>query len=140
MPRGPAWSEEEMRLLRENMHLPEKVLTDKLGRSKSAVQAMKNRVRHNRLPEQRRLERVPGGHEFDTRPSGWYEEVVGKMLVEYAPAWEAWLHYHRYVEVVQTGFRDSILGGVVQLQCRRDASAGLPGQAARVRTPGIPPQ
>lgn len=116
-----------MRLLKENMHLPEKVLTDKLGRSKSAVQAMKNRVRHGNPP--RNLKAAADGKEWDTRPSGWYEEVVGQMLVDYAPAWEAWLHYHRYVEVVQTGFRDSILGGVVQLRCRRDASAELPGQA-----------
>lgn len=114
---GPNWTAEEKALIQENMHVPDKVLAEKLGRSAFAINAMKYRLRNHIV------RKAPMMREFDVRPSGWYEEAVGVMLVECADAFSTWRHYHRYTEIEYTGFKDSLLGGIIFMKCRRDADA-----------------
>lgn len=114
----PNWSEAELSLLRENMTLPDKVLAEKLGRSRIAVTGKKSRLRHNFTSASKRK---PKGQEFDTRPSGWYTEVVGTLLLHYPDAFESWKHYHRYVEIREIGSRPG--DSNAYLFCRRDSQA-----------------
>ena len=116
---GPNWTAEEKKIVSENMDLPNAVLAEKIGRTATSVMSFKNRFRNG--PHDGRRRHL--GQEFDERPSGWYEESVGQMLIDYKPAWEAWVHYHRYVEIEVAGERKSVLGGIVHLRCRRDADA-----------------
>lgn len=98
------------------MHLPEKVLMDKLGRSRSSITMMKTLIRRNGS----RYARDYQNRDFDTRPSGWYGEVIGTLLLGYADAYDTWKHYHRYVEVKVIG-EDKL--GWTTLLCRREADA-----------------
>lgn len=113
MGRGPFWTEDEFNLVRSNTDLDVKVLAEKLGRSYSSVANVRVRMRRE----------AQENADQDTRRSGWYEETVGVPLIEYKPAFDAWKHYHRYVEFEQVSHRYSMLGGVVLLRCRRDANA-----------------
>ena len=114
------WSDEEVSLLRDNLELDNRVLAEKLGRSVNSVAQKRHKLANPSVnkPSAPRLTA-----EFDCRPSGWYDENVGALLVEYKPAFDAWVHYHRYVEVEYTGFKGSLLGGIFFLRCRRDADA-----------------
>lgn len=113
----PNWSEEELTLLRENMDLPDKVLAEKLGRSSIAVNSKKCHLRNGTTSTQ---QRKPLGQDFDERPSGWYVEVIGTLLLSYSDAYETWKHFHRYVEVKEIG---AVAGSWTYLLCRRDAQA-----------------
>ena len=117
---GPNWTEEEKQLIRDNMTLPDKVLAEKLGRTRVAVTGMKYRMR-NKISNQERHKRE--GKTFDTRPSGWYEETIGLLLIQDADAFETWKHYHRYVEVIYAGEIRERITMWVTLKCRRDADA-----------------
>lgn len=118
MPRGFAWSEEDIRILEENPTLPLKVLAEKLGRTKSAVQVARSRLKNYKSVVERK--KPAPSWEHDVRPSGWYSESVGILLTEYAPAFDAWKHYHRYV-IIEHDFTDAL--GWVHLRCYRDADA-----------------
>lgn len=113
---GPAWTDEEKRLVTENMHVPDKILAEKIGRTRVAVTNFKNRVRHG--PGGGRRNHL--GQDFDKRPSGWYGEVIGTLLMNCEDAWESWKHYHRYVEIVVVSEDHS---GWTTLLCRRDKNA-----------------
>jgi hypothetical protein len=113
----PNWSEEELAILRDNMTLPDKVLAEKLGRSRIAITGKKSRLRHNFTSTS---VRKPKGQEFDTRPSGWYTETIGTLLLHYPDAFESWKHFHRYVEIIEVG---TDLGSWTHLLCRRAAEA-----------------
>lgn len=104
------WTEEDKKLVLENPEIPTQVLADKLGRTYQSVAQF--RYRHKK-PKLNTLD-------YDTRPSGWYGETVGKLLMEFPDAWESWLHYHRYVEYKEMGMNAQ---GWVMLLCRRDADA-----------------
>lgn len=108
------WTEEELQILLENPDLDTTILAEKLGRSNNSVAQKRWKLQK---PEHCMTA------QFDKRPSGWYEESVGQMLIEFEPAWESWKHYHRYVEIEYAGYRETILGGLVHLRCRRDADA-----------------
>ena len=86
-------------------------LAEKLGRTYQAVANIRWRMGH--------ADRKELG-DFDKRPSGWYGEVVGTLLLNYEDAYSSWKHYHRYVEVKVIG--ESKLGWTTLL-CRRDKEA-----------------
>lgn len=113
MGRGPFWTDAEVAVVRDNLDVDSDVLAEKLGRSRHAVNQVKLRLRRGALTGDRL--------EYDTRPSGWYEETVGSLLLEFPDAFTAWCHYHGYVEAhpVET---HSV--NWVTLRCRRDESAG----------------
>jgi hypothetical protein len=114
------WLAEEVTLLRDNPDLEPRVLAEKLGRSIHSVAQKRHKLANPSVntPSAPRLTA-----EFDCRPSGWYDENVGALLIDYKPAFDAWVHYHRYVEIKYTGFKNSLLGGIFFLRCRRDADA-----------------
>jgi hypothetical protein len=87
------------------------VLAEKLGRPVIAVAQFRSRLKKPYTHD---------SNDFDFRPSGWYGEIVGRLLMEFPDAWETWLHYHRYVEVREMGMNAQ---GWVMLLCRRDADA-----------------
>lgn len=118
MPRGFAWSAEEIRILEENPALPLKVLAEKLGRTKSAVQVARSRLKNYKSVVERK--KPSPAWEHDVRPSGWYEETVGTMLLECEDAYASWRHYHRYVIVEMDGDDEM---GWTHLRCYRDANA-----------------
>jgi hypothetical protein len=106
------WTEEEDQILRDNPELPDRVLADKLNRTAEAVEVRKRRLYKPRAP------RKDFGWEFDTRPDGWYVEIIGVLLVECPDAFESWLHYHSYKEVKQLGPERC---SEVTLLCRRES-------------------
>lgn len=112
----PCWTDEEKRLVIENPELSVAVLAEKLGRTKIAVYNFRHRIIYGSGYGKR----VKLGQEFDTRPSGWYRETIGTMLMEHEDAWQAWLHFHRYVEVKMESNDER---GWTTLMCRRDADA-----------------
>lgn len=113
---GPNWTDEEKRIVTENPDLPAKVLADKIGRTEIAVRNFRHRLVHGAGGGRRNHL----GQDFDKRPSGWYGEVVGTVLMDYEDAWKSWKHYHRYAEVIVTGTSSM---GWTTLLCRRDADA-----------------
>jgi len=86
------------------------VLAEKLGRTWQAVANIRWRMGHT--------ERKQG--DFDLRPSGWYGETVGTLLLAYPDAYSTWKHYHRYTEVKVIG-EDT--AGWTSLLCYRDAAS-----------------
>jgi hypothetical protein len=115
------WGEEELSILHDNPGLSPQVLAEKLGRTVQSVAQKRHKLAN---PDYRVRSTVRlTAQDFDERPSGWYEESIGVMLAEYEPAFEAWRHYHRYVEIQRVSSRESVLGGVLHLMCRRDAEA-----------------
>lgn len=122
MSRGYSWSAEESAIVRENPDLTCKVLADKIGRSESGVRNERLRQKKAAGESTRKYVKGLATWEFDERPSGWYGEKIGLLLVEYQEAFEAWKHYHRYVEVLYVG-QEMAGFGWVSLWCRRDASA-----------------
>lgn len=117
---GPTWTAEDKQLIRDNMDLPDKVLAEKLGRTRIAVTNIKSRLRHN-VSHRERHQRE--GKTFDTRESGWYEETIGLLLIQDPDAFATWKHYHRYVEVIYDGEIRERITMWITLQCRRDADA-----------------
>lgn len=105
------WSEEDKAMVLDNPDMDNHVLAEKLGRTYASVIQVRHRAK---TPYKKNTE------DFDRRPSGWYGETVGTLLMSYAPAWETWKHYHRYVEVKIVG-EDT--RGWTSLLCRRDADA-----------------
>jgi len=105
------WTDEEKALVHANPDLDTRVLADKLGRTYQSVVQFRYRTKssykHNT-------------EDFDRRPSGWYGETIGTLLMHYGDAWKTWKHYHRYVEVKIIG-EDNL--GWTSLLCRRDADA-----------------
>lgn len=86
-------------------------LAEKLGRTYQAVANIRWRLGH---PDRKEL------GDFDKRPSGWYGEVVGTLLLQCEDAYSSWKHYHRYVEVKVIGGDNT---GWTTLLCRRDENA-----------------
>lgn len=110
MPPRP-WSEEDLRLLRDNPDMATTALADKLGRTYQAVyRARQNLARPFR----------ENTEDYDLRPSGWYVECIGTLLTHYQDAFSSWKHYHRYVEVKPLAPGSS---GWTYLLCRRDKNA-----------------
>lgn len=105
------WTEEDLQILRENPNTPLRNLADKLGRSISSVSVQKSRVARGR--------NTGTEEDFDTRPSGWYEETIGMLLLEFPDAFETWKHYHRYTVVEHVEEARSW----VTLRCFRNADA-----------------
>lgn len=118
MARGRNWTTEEKQLVMDNPDLPEDVLAEKIGRTPNAVRDFRHRLKYGAHG----IQRNDQGQQFDERPSGWYGEHIGLLLMlpGFEDAFGAWLHYHRYVEykVVERPHR-----GWIYLMCRRDASA-----------------
>lgn len=116
------WADEDVKLILDNPQLSEWDLAAKLGRTRKAIHHQ--RVRMELTKRRTRSTRVKSDPaDFDQRPSGWYEEVIGSLLIECKDAFDTWKHYHRYVEVVYDGEAREHLGSWVTLQCRRDADA-----------------
>lgn len=116
------WNDEDVQLIRDNPHLTEWELADKLGRTRKAVHHQ--RVRMELVKHRAKSTRAKSDPaDFDTRPSGWYDETIGSLLIQCSDAFETWKHYHRYVEVIYDGEAREKLGSWVTLQCRRDADA-----------------
>jgi hypothetical protein len=107
------WSEEEIELIRNNYDLSAHVLADKLGRSVSSVYHARRRIK-NKIFDRNTSEKL----EWDERPSGWYVEIIGVLLVECPDAFESWLHFHGYQEVKQLG---PVRCSEVTLLCRRES-------------------
>ena len=111
------WAEEDIALLQDNLDMPIRLLAEKLGRSYGAVQLAKSNLKLHgtvRTPTQK-----TAAEELDNRPSGWYVEAIGVLLLEFPDAMETWLHYHRYTEIQ---FVEES-GSWVTLRCYRDADA-----------------
>lgn len=113
MGRGPFWTDAEVAIVRDNLDMDADVLAEKLGRSKHAVSQVKLRLRRG----------APKGDKpvYDTRPSGWYEETVGSLLLEFPDAFGSWCRYHGYAEVHPVQSHSATW---VTLRCRRDESTG----------------
>jgi hypothetical protein len=108
------WTDEERELVRSSPSTDTTVLAEKLGRTYQAVAnlrfRMKSGIRHSTA-------------DYDIRPSGWYEETIGQMLIECEDAFSAWKHYHRYTEIEYLGKTGDRLYTWVTLNCYRDADA-----------------
>jgi hypothetical protein len=109
---GKPWSENEIKVLRDNPDMDTVALSEKMGRTYQSV-ANKRRILGGTFKE--------NTEDFDRRPSGWYVETIGTLLLHYPDAYETWKHFHRYVEIkeVDSQARDSW----TYLLCRRDAQA-----------------
>ena len=105
------WNDEETQILLDNPDMDTRALADKLGRTYLAV-FHKRRILERKFKE--------NTEDFDRRPSGWYVEVIGTLLLHYPDAFETWKHFHRYVEIREAG---SVGGSWSYLLCRRDAQA-----------------
>lgn len=90
------------------------VLADKLGRTRQSI-ANKRYVLG--------IDYRPNTQDYDRRPSGWYDETVGGMLIACKDAFGAWRHYHRYVIVEYDGEVKDRIDSWVTLRCYRDADA-----------------
>ena len=88
------WSDEEIQILRDNPDMATTALADKLGRTYQSV----SHKRQNLIREFK-----ANTDDYDRRPSGWYTEVVGTLLLSYPDAFETWKHFHRYVEIKEVG-------------------------------------
>jgi hypothetical protein len=113
---GPNWTQAEKDLVSDNMAMPDSVLAEKLGRTAVSINCMKYRLRHETSSTRMRK---PISQERDMRPSGWYTEVIGTLLMECPDAYETWKHFHRYVEVKELSADPSW----THLLCRRDTEA-----------------
>lgn len=102
--------------------MSDRALAEKLGRKASSVKNLRYRIKHPTFEARKERPRSDGA-EFDTRPSGWYEETIGLFLIEDEAAFRTWRHYHRYVEVEYTGEAVERITTWVTLRCRRDADA-----------------
>jgi hypothetical protein len=109
---GNSWSEEDDQVIRDNAGIPVKVLADKIGRSVNSVSQRRHRLLHGRPKVE--------GAEYDERPSGWYSERIGTLLLNYQDAYQSWKHFHGYTEVKHV---DTGTDGWTTLLCRRDANA-----------------
>src|SRR5512146_3379690 len=98
MPRN--WHSIELEFIQENLDVHPAVLAEKLSalygpRTTKAVYHMQRRLGRKMQPRTRRGTELA---EFDERPSGWYAETIGALLLDYPDAMCSWEHYHRYVE------------------------------------------
>lgn len=116
----PNWSEADKQLILDNMTMPIKVLAEKLNRTPVSVTCMKYRLQNDTTSTRMRKRY---GQDFDDRPSGWYEETIGALLMEDEDAFASWRHYHRYVELEYAGEVPERITMWVTLRCRRDADA-----------------
>lgn len=85
------------------------VLAEKLGRSRHAINQVKSRIRRGGRSDE---------VDFDTRPSGWYEETIGILMLDFPDVMATWRHYHQYIEV---HYVQSDVLGWVSVRCYRDA-------------------
>lgn len=117
------WSPQELAFVRENPYMDPDVLSDKIfaatgsRRNHKGVYHMQRRVVKGTDPDTGKSD---ASFDFDERPSGWYEETIGLLLLDYPDAMKTWAHYHRYVEIEHV---NTTATGWVTLRCRRDADA-----------------
>jgi hypothetical protein len=109
---GRAWTEEEVKILLDNPDMDTRALAEKIGRTRQSVGNKRSVLTCGYKANT---------ENYDRRPSGWYEETIGKMLVECKDAFDSWKHYHRYVECVYMGEKLERIDVWVTMNCRRDA-------------------
>lgn len=117
MSRGFDYADDEIKTVRDNPWMSANALAEKLGRTPKSVKNLRYRIKHPVFEVSRRRPEA----EFDERPSGWYEETVGLLLIQDDDSFETWKHYHRYVEIEYTGEVKDRITSWVTLRCRRDA-------------------
>jgi hypothetical protein len=119
--RGFPFTEEDIEIIKNNPLMSERALADKLGRTPTSIKNVRYRIKHRGF-EGSGSRSHSDAPQFDERPSGWYTEVIGTLLMQFPDAFESWKHYHRYVEIKEAGTPypgDSY----TYLFCRRDAEA-----------------
>jgi hypothetical protein len=121
--KGARWTEEEDTLIRENPDVPAEVLAAKLNRATGSVWRRKSQLGVHVTENWCATGRRRDGEESDTdtRPSGWYVEVIGTLLMHYEDAFNSWKHFHRYTEVKVMSADDR--RGWTTLLCRRNSIA-----------------
>jgi hypothetical protein len=164
MPVGRPWTEEEIQIIKDNPSLETSVLADKLGRTKSAIEARRWQiapsirrgkglawtpediafVRENRGESTKLLGEILGRTphaiaqlktkfnkeentapelaDIDRRPTGWYQDTIGILLLSFPDVMATWRHFHKYVKVE---YMETQKTGWVTVKCYRDADCAM---------------
>lgn len=113
--KGLAWTAADVQFVEENRHEDSKLLAEMLGRTPHAIAQLKTKLRKHD-------DEIPESCDYDIRPSGWYEDTIGILLLSFPDVMATWRHYHKYVKVI---YVETQRTGWVTINCYRDAGCNL---------------